>query len=90
MRKVAAYFAAHPLEEIDQETIAKIVGWPSLRTRVSDCRKKLGMQIDTIPMRYEGSDGKLHKGLSRYRFVPYVPLARDAGTVVSQKSLPGF
>lgn len=45
-QRVAAYFQAHPLEWIDGDALRPFGGKYAYRTRISNCRKRLGMRID--------------------------------------------
>ena len=43
---LARHFSAHPGEWIDGRELARIAGAYAWRSRVSDCRRKLGMHIE--------------------------------------------
>jgi hypothetical protein len=77
---VEAYFRAHPNTWLSMADLSKVGGLGGFRTRISDCRIKRGMHIE---------NNRKNGARSAYRFLPYVPLARDAGTYVEQ-SLPGM
>ncbi len=62
--RVAAHFAAHPGEWIDGMALAQIGGAYSWRTRVSNCRLELGMNIQNR-LRKVG-----RRCVSEYRYVP--------------------
>lgn len=63
---VAAYFKAHPGDEIDGLELASIGGAYAWRTRVSECREQLGMRIENVVRRVPNSKRKV----SVYRYVP--------------------
>lgn len=79
--RVAAYFRAHPLVWIPWHEFARIGGGAAWRTRISECRTDLGM---TIENRLSSAEFGVQ---SVYRYVPHVPLGRDAGEPVAQKGL---
>jgi hypothetical protein len=63
--RVADHFKAHAGQWIDGLVLEDIGGKYAWRTRVSDCRKQLAMQIDNrIETRADGSKRSL------YRYVP--------------------
>ena len=63
LRRVEAWFRAHPGVWVDGLTLAKFGGAYAWRSRVSDCRLKLGMRIDNWQRRERNGVS------SRYRFV---------------------
>lgn len=78
--RVADYFQTHPGEWIDTRTLEVLGGRNAWRTRVSDCRTQLGLTIENRQRRVEAQDGTPYV-VSEYRYVPYVPLGPDAGTI---------
>ncbi len=75
--RMAAYFEARPQEWVSILELMKI-GGPSWRSRlVEDLREKRHMDI---PWNHDNR-------ASAYMFRPHVPIARDAGTFVAQKTL---
>ena len=71
---VAAHFRAHPNEDIDNWTLMEIGGSQAWRSRVSDCRTKLGMNIPR-PREVRSASGAK---TTLYRYVPPVAL-KQAG-----------
>lgn len=67
LRLVAAYFRAHPHQDVTQDTLEQIGGGRACRNRVAECVRWLKMPIETINIYYQGSDGRKHRGLSEYR-----------------------
>ena len=63
---VAAYFRAHPNEDIDNWTLMQIGGSQAWRSRVSECRTKLGMHIPR-PREVRSASGAK---TTLYRYVP--------------------
>ena len=63
---VAAYFKAHPNTWIDGLELARIGGVYAWRTRVSECRLELGMDIKPRIRRMPNSQRKV----SEYRYLP--------------------
>ncbi len=45
VENVSQLFRAHPLQWIDAELLQSVGGRYAWRTRVSDCRRRLGMRI---------------------------------------------
>lgn len=70
--KVADLFKSKPNTWIDGLDIAEIGGAYASRTRISECRRQLGMQIVNRVRRKPGSGVKV----SEYKFVPSEP-AKD-------------
>ena len=62
--RVAEYFQAHPEEWIDATVLQNIGGRFAWRTRVSECRTQLGMEIENRQRRTQ------RRTISEYRFVP--------------------
>jgi hypothetical protein len=79
--QVAAWFKAHPLMWIGTADLEKLGGRNAWRTRVSECRTKLHMNIENKQSRSTGAV------ISLYRYVPWEPLGRDASERIQQKSL---
>lgn len=65
---VAAYFRAHPHEDVSNWTLMEIGGSQAWRTRVSECRTKLGMNIRS-PRLQRSKTGAV---TSWYRYQPAV------------------
>ena len=63
---VAGYFKAHPGVWIDGLELARIGGAYAWRTRVSEARRELGMDIETRVRRMPNSQRKV----SEYRYRP--------------------
>lgn len=72
-------FKERPLTWIGWMEIAKVAGSCAWRTRISDVRK--------IVKKRGGNIEWNRKNSSAYRYVPYVPLSRDAAMPTQQKSL---
>lgn len=75
--KLAAYFKARPNQWIDGRRLEDIAGRYAWRTRVSDCRRQLGMTIENRQRRVrrvlnlDGEDCDLGSyTVSEYRYVP--------------------
>lgn len=83
---LAEHFRAHEWADVDDETLDKLVG-ANYRSRISECRNELGMDIVNVPQFFVNADGKRQRGLGAYRYRPYVPLGRAAHEHVDQKSL---
>jgi hypothetical protein len=81
MEQIAAWFKAHPLQWIETVDLEKLGGRNAWRTRVSECRTKLHMNIEN---RQDKTTGRV---ISLYRYVPWEPLGRDASERIQQKSL---
>ena len=64
---VAAYFKAHPGEWIDGLELARIGGAYAWRTRVSECRRELGMNIPKPRLRRMPNS---QRKVSEYRYLP--------------------
>ena len=64
LEDVAALFSRRPGEWIDGLTVAAVGGAYAWRTRVSECRTKLGMVIENR-VRSEG-----RRKVSEYRYLP--------------------
>lgn len=69
--KLAAHFRAKPDVWIDGVSLETIAGRYAWRSRVSDCRRKLGMDIRNRQQRMTDADGKTWV-ISWYMFVPPV------------------
>lgn len=64
MARVANYFKDHPGQWIDGRILATIGGAYAWRTRVSECRMRLGMAIENRERKVDGYT------LSEYRYIP--------------------
>ena len=76
-QQIAELLTTHPLLEIEPETLRKIT--PHYQQRISECRRS-GMRIENVPRFLALENGRLKRLDGAYRFVPYEPLGRDAGT----------
>ncbi len=78
--RVLALFRSRPLRWIAWTELAEAGGACAWRTRISDARKVF---------RKEGGSVEWNKRVhaSAYRYVPYVPLGRDASEYVVQPGL---
>lgn len=66
---VADHFRAHPGEWISMQTLAGIAGTGGWRSRVSDCRAQLGLNIENRTARIKLANGqKITR--SDYRYIP--------------------
>lgn len=83
---LAAWFQSHPLEEIAPADLEALVG-RNYQQRISDCRLELKLRIENVPRWLERADGRKRKVSGSYRFLPYEPLGRDAGTYTKQPEL---
>ena len=90
-QRVAAYFEAHPLRELEQADIAVATGVceSSLRTRISNCKLKLKMRIVPVRTSITLADGTHKRLKNRYLYTPYSPLGRSADQPSVQPSLLG-
>ncbi len=66
--KVAEHFRSHAGQWIDGRDFERIGGSYGWRTRLSDCRTQLGMQIDNRQSRYQANGTWFT--MSEYRYVP--------------------
>ncbi len=78
---IAALFQAHPLEEIEPETLKAIT--PHYQQRISECRRQLKMTIRNVPRSLTDADGRKRKRDGAYRYEQHERLGRDSGTIVS-------
>jgi len=65
---VAEHFRAHPGIWLDGMAFASVGGCYAFRTRISDCRTQLGMQIENRQRRVG------RRIVSEYRYLPHVTL----------------
>ena len=79
--QIAALLKAHALEDVEPEPLRAIT--PHYQQRISECRR-IGMHIENRPRYLALSGGKLKKLDGAYRYLPYEPLGRDAGTVTAR------
>lgn len=78
---VLAYLTERPLAWVLAQKLVEIGGAFAWRTRISEARQRLERDgKGTIAWNEQPR-------ASAYRFVPYVPLGRDAGTVIAQPVL---
>lgn len=66
--RVADYFRAHPNVWVDGRVLMSIGGAYASRTRISDCRRQLGMTIDNRVRTVKRKDGSKYT-VSEYMFV---------------------
>ena len=64
VEKLASHFRSRPHEWIDGRELQRVGGEYAWRTRVSDCRRQLGMTIDNRQRKVKG------KSISEYRYIP--------------------
>lgn len=76
--KLEALLRSRPGEWISMRDLAAVGGIGGWRTRLSDLRLKRGLNIV-----HNGKNGQA----SAHRFIPYEPLARDAGEYRTQPEL---
>lgn len=90
--RLAAFFRDHPMEVLFASDLEPVVG-PNYRSRISDCRDELHMEIENVPQYREWTrerrnrHGRVRIVLQRQRLVggyryiprPSAPLGRDAG-----------
>ena len=82
---VLAYFRLHESEWVPAATLMQVGGRMAWRTRISDARKVFRKEHGCLENRVQHfKDGTV---LSEYRYLKYVPLARDSGERVTQKGL---
>jgi len=62
--RVAAHFKKHPGQWLDGDEFRYIGGKYAYRTRISDCRRELGMAIENRKRKVNGVT------VSEYRFTP--------------------
>jgi len=78
VHRVAEHFKVHVGQWIDGRDLEVIGGRYAWRSRVSDCRKFLGMTIENRQRHSIGKDGTRYT-ISEYRYLPHTPLGPDAG-----------
>ncbi len=74
---VAEYFKERPGQWINAGTLADVGGALAWRTRVSDCRTKLGMVIENKLEHIDEAGGTFYV-LSSYRYLPHAPIGQPA------------
>lgn len=67
--RVAAFLKAHPGQWLPATAFEDVAGRQAWRTRLSDCRTQLGMDIENRVRTVRREDGSTWK-LSEYRYVP--------------------
>ena len=67
--QVAAFLQRHPNQWLPAIRFEAVGGRQAWRSRISDCRVELGMQIDNRVYRVKRADGATYTQ-SEYRFVP--------------------
>ncbi len=71
-QKMIALFESRPKEWIDVKELAQVGGFAAWRSRIAEARPQLEKNGGTLEWNH-------HQRTSAYRFLPYVPVARDAG-----------
>jgi hypothetical protein len=74
---VAEYFKAHASEWVPASALAAVGGILAWRTRVSDCRRQLGMFIEN-KLEHVDEPGGTFYVLSSYRYLPHEPIGPPA------------
>ena len=74
---LAWYFKSHPGEWTDGIQLAQMAGRYAWRSRVSDCRRDLGMTIENRLVRVKSPTGETVTR-SFYRYVPAAPVPTEA------------
>ncbi len=74
---IAQYFKSLPNEWIDASTLAELGGALAWRTRVSDCRTKLGMCIENKLEHIDEPGGTFYVR-SSYRYLVHAPIGEPA------------
>lgn len=83
--KVIALLTARPKEWINATVFMELAGAMAWRTRISEARQVIERDGGKLENRQQRTSGVV---VSEYRFLPYVPLASDAGVARSgQRSL---
>ncbi len=80
-------FTRRPLQEIEADELEQLVG-RNFQQRISELRAS-GLTLQNIP-RYGVVDGRRKRLTGAYRYLPYVPLGRDASTERSGQRTLGF
>ena len=78
LQVLAEFFRKRSGQWVDSIELELIAGRCAWRSRVSECRTKLGMTVENRQTRIKKKDG--FAVLSEYRFLPHEPLGRDAST----------
>ncbi len=71
-QKVIALFESRPKEWIDVKELAQVGGFAAWRSRIAEARPQLEKDGGTLEWNH-------HQSNSAYRYLPYEPVARDAG-----------
>lgn len=79
-RKVLAFLLANPSRWLSWKRFVSLGGACAWRSRISDARKVV--EADGGRLEWNGRTRR-----SAYRYLPYVPLGRDASTPTTQASL---
>jgi len=66
--QLAEYFRRHPNTWCDAREIARVGGFASWRTRVSDLRRQKGMRIVNLQIRHKDAAGRTVLIETQYRF----------------------
>ena len=72
LESVASWFQAHPGEWIDGRVLEMFGGRYAWRSRVSDCRTRLGLTIENRVRILRGDDGRVLTRISEYRYTGFV------------------
>jgi hypothetical protein len=82
--QLEAWLKARPMRTVYPDELRAVVG-PNYRSRISDCRKQLGMVIQNVPQFFTNEHGEKQRGEGAYVFVPRPkePLGPDAGSIRS-------
>ena len=83
---IAEYLKAHQAQWIDAGTLAELGGALAWRTRLSDCRLKLGMYIENMQERDFNGDGTLNVR-SFYRYLAHAPIGEPADQPMREVTL---
>lgn len=81
---VASYFKSRPGVWVDGRELATVGGAYAWRSRISDCRRELGMEIQNRQRRIQTADGS-RITVSEYRYGESVPVDRAAAGAREQR-----
>lgn len=87
VERLAAFFRARPHEWHSGPDLARIAGFASWRTRVSDCRLQFGMSIENKLVRVEHQDGSHHID-TLYRYTPPAEVSQPVTDLFGHVSGP--
>jgi len=80
VRALLAHFSARPGVWVRVEDLARVGGFCAWRTRLSEARRQIVAAVGVLEW-----NGQVRR--SAYRFLPHMPLGRDAATSAPQKRL---